>query len=250
MSSGASGSPVVLVFDLGGVLFDFQGAALIASHSRRGLSPAEVRQSWVPLVRSFEIGECSEAEFAEAAVRTYELTLAPRAFLVAFRDAAAGFYQGALSLVAALRQNYRVVSLSNTNRVQWPAVLAALTSGDPFHAHHPSHLSGFHKPDRRAYDAVARLGGQDALLLLRRQSRKRSWSSRGRLVRSAGAGRPGSPRGLLGMGLTSRRVIVLRRLLPRHLHSTASPLELPRVRSDAHCPSPRCDRPIRASVGR
>ena len=49
-----------------------------------------------------------------------------------------------------------MVSLSNTNQVQWPAVLSALAEADPFHAHYPSHVSGFHKPDKRAFEAVAR----------------------------------------------------------------------------------------------
>jgi FMN phosphatase YigB (HAD superfamily) len=48
-----------------------------------------------------------------------------------------------------------MLSLSNTNAVQWPAVLAGLGAADPFHAHHPSHLSGFHKPDPRAFAAIA-----------------------------------------------------------------------------------------------
>ena len=102
MSTDAFDSPVVLVFDLGGVLFDFQGAALIANYSRHHLSAAEVRQSWVPLVRSFETGNCNEAEVAQLAVRTYGLTLDQAAFLVRFREAAAGFYDGALALVATL----------------------------------------------------------------------------------------------------------------------------------------------------
>jgi len=152
----------VLVFDLGGVLFDFQGAALIARHSRRPLLPEAVRQSWVPLVRSFETGACSEREFAQMAVETYALSLDPTSFLIAFREAAVGFYEGALALVSALGRRYRVVSLSNTNEVQWPAVLAELAGSDPFHAHHPSHLSGFHKPDPRAYQAVLREYAPDA----------------------------------------------------------------------------------------
>lgn len=72
-SAESNATPTVLVFDLGGVLFDFQGAALIARHSRRHLVPEAARQSWVPLVRSFETDACSETEFAELAVRTYEL---------------------------------------------------------------------------------------------------------------------------------------------------------------------------------
>jgi putative hydrolase of the HAD superfamily len=148
--------PSVLVFDMGGVLYDFQGARLIAQASRRRLEHEEVRESWVPLVRRFETGNTSEAEFAADVVRTYDLELEPSAFVLAFRAAAVGFYDGALRLVGRLRERHTVLSLSNTNAVQWPVVLEGLGTEDPFHAHHPSHLSGFHKPDLRAFEVIAR----------------------------------------------------------------------------------------------
>jgi len=146
----------VVVFDMGGVLFDFQGDRLIAQTSRRArrFRREEVQETWVPLVRSFETGASTEAEFAAAVIQTYDLALDSDAFLLAFRAAAVGFYAGALALLDELRPELRVVSLSNTNAVQWPVVLAGLGERDPFHAHYPSHVSGFHKPDPRAFDAL------------------------------------------------------------------------------------------------
>jgi len=147
----------VVVFDMGGVLYDFQGAQLLARTSRRlrRWRSEEVREVWVPMVRGFETGVASEADFAEAIVRRFDLSLSPFEFLAAFRDAAAGFFDGALSLVAELREQHRVLSLSNTNHTQWPKVLADLGAEDPFHGHYPSHLSGFHKPDARAYQNIS-----------------------------------------------------------------------------------------------
>ena len=77
--------------------------------------------------------------------------------MLAFRAAAVGFYDGALELVREVSRNQRVLSLSNTNAVKWPVVLAGFgdATADPFHGHHPSHQSGFHKPDRRAFEALA-----------------------------------------------------------------------------------------------
>jgi glucose-1-phosphatase len=146
----------VIVFDLGGVLYDFQGARLIAQASRLELEPEQVRESWVPLVRRFETGSGSEMEFASTVVLTYDLELDATAFIAAFRAAAVGFYDGALDLIGRLRERYMVLSLSNTNAVQWPVVLSGMGAEDPFHAHHPSHISGFHKPDPRAFQAIAR----------------------------------------------------------------------------------------------
>jgi glucose-1-phosphatase len=154
----------VVVFDMGGVLYDFQGDQLIARTSRRSRRwrSEEVQEIWVPLVHRFETGACSEAEFASAVVSAYDLTLDTAAFLLEFRKAAVGFYEGALKLLRDLRRNQRLMSLSNTNPVQWPEVLSELADDDPFHAHFPSHLSGFHKPDRRAFEALAQTHHSDA----------------------------------------------------------------------------------------
>jgi FMN phosphatase YigB (HAD superfamily) len=150
------GMASVVVFDMGGVLYDFQGDQLIARTSRRARRwrREEVQRKWIPLVHRFETGACSATEFAAQVVTAYDLELDGAAFLSAFRQAAVGFYDGALSLVREIGQRHLVVSLSNTNPVQWPAVLAHLGESDPFHAHFPSHVSGFHKPDRRAFEAL------------------------------------------------------------------------------------------------
>jgi len=147
----------VIIFDIGGVLYDFQGASLIARESRRRRRwrSEEVRAHWPILSRGFETGTSSEADFAQAVVERYDLALTAQEFLTEFRSAAVGFYQGALGLVAEVRERHQVLSLSNTNPTQWPQVLADLGPADPFHAHHPSHLSGFHKPDPRAFEAVS-----------------------------------------------------------------------------------------------
>ncbi len=146
----------VLVFDMGGVLYDFQGDQLIAETSRRARRwrSEEVQARWLPLVLGFETGICSEADFATRIVASYDLKLTGAEFLAAFREAAAGFYPGALGLLAELRERHHLLSLSNTNGIQWPKVLEDLGDSDPFHGHHPSHLSGFHKPDARAFEGV------------------------------------------------------------------------------------------------
>ena len=148
----------VLVFDMGGVLYDFQGDRLIAEQSRRKRRwrREEVQERWPELAHGFETGVCSEAIFAESVVNHYDLRLSSTEFLAAFRSAAVGFYDGALDLMAELRTRHPLLSLSNTNAVQWPKLLEDLGTADPFRSHHPSHLSGFHKPDPRAFQTLAR----------------------------------------------------------------------------------------------
>ena len=91
----------VVIFDMGGVLYDFQGARLIARTSRRPRRwrSEEVQADWPPLVHGFETGVSSEAVFAEAVVQRYDLSLTPFEFLAEFRSAAVGYFDGALSLV-------------------------------------------------------------------------------------------------------------------------------------------------------
>ncbi len=151
------GSRSVVVFDMGGVLYDFQGTRLIACTSRRARRwrSEEVQALWPRLSRGFETGLSSEADFAQAIVQGFDLSLSPSEFLAEFRGAAVGFYEGALSLVAELGERHRVLSLSNVNPAQWSKVLADLGPTDPFHAHHPSHLSGSAKPDPRAFAAIS-----------------------------------------------------------------------------------------------
>jgi len=114
------------------------------------------------LVHGFETGVSNEAEFAEAIVQGFELTLSPAEFLTEFGAAARGFYEGSLALLTELRTEHRLLSLSNTNSIQWSQLLAQLGREDPFHAHHPSHVSGFHKPDPRAFRAVTEHHGADS----------------------------------------------------------------------------------------
>ena len=160
--SGVSSS--VVIFDMGGVLYDFQGDRLIAGTSRRARRwrSEEVQAHWPELARGFETGVATDTAFAQTIVEHYDLTLTPSEFLVEFRSAAVGFYDGALTLVAEVRERHRVLSLSNTNPVQWGKVLADLGHSDPFNAHHPSHLSGFHKPDPQVFEAVSRLIPQNS----------------------------------------------------------------------------------------
>jgi len=77
------GSASVVVFDMGGVLYDFQGDRLIARSSRRARRwrSEEVQALWPQLVRGFETGVSSEADFAETVIERYALSLQPLEFL-------------------------------------------------------------------------------------------------------------------------------------------------------------------------
>jgi glucose-1-phosphatase len=60
------------------------------------------------------------------------------------------------SLVKTLRTEYRVGCLSNTNAIHWKRLTEL---ADQFHFSFPSHITGFMKPDHRAYSHVVRTLG-------------------------------------------------------------------------------------------
>lgn len=64
----AGGDIDLVLFDIGGVLADFAGLAVIAELT--GTTELEVAARWLmsPWVRRFEAGECSEQEFATGVV--------------------------------------------------------------------------------------------------------------------------------------------------------------------------------------
>ncbi|GDY14383.1 hypothetical protein LBMAG53_32610 [Planctomycetota bacterium] len=153
-------SGTVVVFDLGGVLYDFAvdedaHARLFATASGGVIDRTKRRLRFRPLFVRFETGGLSPSEFAGTVVRDLDLVLDPTAFLAAFRAMAAGWYPGALALVRETAARHTVVSLSNTNAVHWDKILGDLDGADPFHAHFPSHLSGHHKPDQGGFLTIA-----------------------------------------------------------------------------------------------
>jgi len=105
-----------VVFDLAGVLLDFQGAESVARLSNGRVSATDFSRFWTtPLSDAFYKGTCSADEFAEGAVEAFGLTIDPSAFLQEFRTWLRGPYDGAFELVAAVRKRAVVACLSNTN---------------------------------------------------------------------------------------------------------------------------------------
>jgi len=145
----------VILFDLGGVLIESTGRA-----SLRALLPDkpgrdQVLDRWIqsPTVKQFERGLLSPQAFAAAFINECQLPLGPGEFLETFATWPKGFFTGAEALVRALRTQHRVACLSNTNSVHWERVPELPTL---FDASFPSHLTGFLKPEREAYDHALR----------------------------------------------------------------------------------------------
>ncbi|HWT83964.1 MAG TPA: HAD-IA family hydrolase [Candidatus Methylomirabilis sp.] len=143
----------VILFDLGGVLIESSGRDTLRTLLPDELERDQVLDRWIqsPIVKQFERGLLSPEAFAAAFINEWRLPLGPAEFLEVFATWPKGFFAGAKALVRALRTQHRVACLSNTNSVHWERVPELPTL---FDASFPSHLTGFLKPEREAYDYV------------------------------------------------------------------------------------------------
>ena len=148
------------LFDLGGVLVDWDGIAPLVDLTNGKLTLEQARRFWLESawVRKFEAGHCSPEAYAEGVVAELELRIEPATFLAAFYAWDKGPLPGAIELVRALKERYHVACLSNNNVLHWSnPVLQSLT------AHFDPAIASFHvglmKPDRDIFDlAIQRIG--------------------------------------------------------------------------------------------
>ena len=170
-------SPVhCLVFDLGGVIVPFRGMEAIAELLQRDLVPggssldASGRQTllhrWLmsPTVRAWETGQLDTPAFAARLIDEFELAISERGLV----DDLSGWIEpptaSAIGLLSAARARHRLVGMSNTNPLHGPTLERQL--GAYFERLFLSHQTGLLKPDRAAFDHVARALGLEPRHLL------------------------------------------------------------------------------------
>jgi putative hydrolase of the HAD superfamily len=148
----------VLLFDLGGVLVEFDGIAPLLALSGGALTREQARQFWIlsNAVRRFETGRCSGGEFAAAAVAELRLDIAPDVFLQQFVSWERGPMPGALELLDSLKLRFVVACLSNNNELHWRWLCEETALPAKFDRCYLSHEIGHMKPDRAAFDHVIR----------------------------------------------------------------------------------------------
>ncbi len=144
-----------VVFDLAGVLLDFQGAESIARLSNGRVSATDFNRFWTtPLSTALYTGACSPDAFAEGAVEALGLPIDPSAFLREFRTWLRGPYEGAFELVAAVRNRAMVACLSNTNSLDVARFRSELALHHRFDHCFFSNEIGLRKPDPACYSHV------------------------------------------------------------------------------------------------
>jgi putative hydrolase of the HAD superfamily len=140
----------IILLDLGGVLVEATGRKALAALLPH-LDDEQILARWHQsrAVDRFERGKLSEQAFASAFVAEWGLEMSEAQFVEHFASWVNGFFEGAADLIQALRPRYQVGCLSNTNAIHW-ARLPGVSS--LFDWSFPSHVTGFMKPERQAYD--------------------------------------------------------------------------------------------------
>ena len=113
----------VVLFDLGGVLFQLAGIRAFGDMIGEP-NETEVLRLWVinPWVQRYDRGACSSIEFAAGMVAHYRIEMDATEFLARFKTWVPGPHDGALELVRATKASgITIACLSNTNEAHWNA---------------------------------------------------------------------------------------------------------------------------------
>jgi glucose-1-phosphatase len=146
----------VILFDLGGVLVEFDGIDPLIAMTKGRLDREGARRFWLESawVRRFEIGACTPLEFASGWAGELGVSMSPESLLAEFLSWEKGPYPGALDLLDTLRPHFTLACLSNNNILHWNYLRDRLGFGNPFHVSYLSQELGLMKPDAEVFEAV------------------------------------------------------------------------------------------------
>ena len=144
-----------ILFDLGGVLVDWDGISPLIDLTNASITPEQARRFWLESawVKRFETGLCSDLDFAKGVIEDLNLNLTPDEFIIEFSGWDRGPFQGASEILKELQKNFQLYCLSNNNRIHWhlPEIQALLKY---FLRTFVSFETGYMKPDPSAFKAV------------------------------------------------------------------------------------------------
>jgi HAD superfamily hydrolase (TIGR01509 family) len=160
----------VILFDIGGVLVELSGLAMLLSWLGHSVTAEHARTLWLtsPAVRLFETGKMQPPAFAQQMITELGLRVSSEEFLTELYGRSQQILPGAVELVRRIPRIFVRATLCNTNALQWPRVMEQDDLIGVFDHHFASHLTGKIKPDEEAFRHVlATLGceGPETLFL-------------------------------------------------------------------------------------
>lgn len=143
----------MVLFDVGGVLVELSGLAMLLSWLGNRVTGEQVRTLWLtsPIVRLFETGKMQPTAFAEQMIAEMSLPIGSQEFLNELYIRGQRVLPGAVELVRRIPDNYVRATLCNTNALQWPSLMEQHDLIGAFDHHFASHLTGKIKPDEEAF---------------------------------------------------------------------------------------------------
>lgn len=154
--------PSVILFDLGGVLVEWDGIEPLKKLSGGRLTTEMARRFWMesPWVNKFETGRCGPHEFAAGVIEELNISLDPEGFLEQFVSWDRGLLPGALDLLKRLSSRFLLVCLSNDNELHWSPLRDKARLDQRFDYCFISHEIGVMKPDEEAFLHVLKKTGK------------------------------------------------------------------------------------------
>ncbi|WP_438765869.1 HAD family hydrolase [Kushneria sp. TE3] len=145
----------ILLFDVGGVLADWDGTTPLVNLTGGRLSHEQARRFWLEFapLEPFETGRASARGFLKAAVETLELDMTPETFEQHYSGWVTGLYPGTRELLERIDPRFYMAILSNNNPIHW-AVIQRTGLEAHFDTIFLSHEIGYRKPDPRAWQHV------------------------------------------------------------------------------------------------
>lgn len=148
-----------IVFDLGGVLFDFHGVQALADLTGRTYESIHGSLKHSDACRLFETGAIGGDAFAALLRQELALEMPPPELLERWAGWLGGLKPGADELLAEVRARYHTACLSNTSEVHWGELMDIHGLARLFERTFASHLIGHWKPDPEIFSYVARALG-------------------------------------------------------------------------------------------
>ena len=145
-----------LIFDLGGVFIKLTGVEQMMEWTRHRYTVGELWDVWLnsDSVKGFETGGMDALTFARGIIDEYDLPVGTDEFLFHFTTWASELFPGSRRLLTGLKNQYTLVSLSNTNSIHWDLLCDRYGLNSFFHHNFPSHEIGKIKPSTDAFDYV------------------------------------------------------------------------------------------------